>query len=57
VFRNHGKEDEIYPTRTKIPSKEIAKAQNSIIKEKTCENIKKNLPFQLIVDIIVQYQR
>ncbi len=57
MFRNHGKEDEIYPTRTKIPSKEIAKAQNSIIKEKTCENIKKNLPFQLIVDIIVQYQR
>jgi hypothetical protein len=28
VFANHGKEDGIYPTRTEIPSKEIAKAQN-----------------------------
>ncbi len=28
VFTNHGKEDGIYPPRTKIPSKEIAKAQN-----------------------------
>ena len=28
VFTNHRKEDGIYPPRTKIPSKEIAKAQN-----------------------------
>ncbi len=28
VITNHRKEDGIYPLRTKIPSKEIAKAQN-----------------------------
>ncbi len=30
VFTNHVKEDEIYPLRTKIPSKEIAKAQSKV---------------------------
>jgi hypothetical protein len=52
VFTNHGKEDGIYPLRKKIPSKEIAKAQNKDQKSrtyiKTCENIKKDSQFQLI---------
>ncbi len=50
VFTNHGKEDGIYPLRTKIPSKkEIAKAQNkdqqfrSIVK--TCKSTKKGFAF------------
>jgi hypothetical protein len=30
VFTNHGKEDGIYPPRTKKPSEEIAKAQTKI---------------------------
>jgi hypothetical protein len=35
VFANHGKEDEIYPLRVKIPSKRDSKStkQRSVIKD------------------------
>jgi hypothetical protein len=52
MFANHGKEDGIYP----LTAIEIAKAHKREITTsivRTCKNIKVDLHFQLIEDIIV----
>ncbi len=52
MFTNHGKEDGIYPLKRE--SKAQNKDQRSI--ETTCKTPIKDLHFQLIENIIVQYK-